>query len=114
MKKNETISELIIRIQKEYDFSKQSKKDEEGNIIEGQMPAVVLELNDRWYARMTSGGTVTYIFWDGENNEDSYIDIETEGDDTAEEALIRLEKMCQKYKKEGYIIIDPTDFDWWE
>ena len=41
MKKNETISELIIRLQKEYDFSKQSKKDEEGNIIEGQLPAVV-------------------------------------------------------------------------
>ena len=113
MKKNETISELIIRLQKEYDFSKQSKKDEEGDIIEGQLPAVVLELNDCWYTRMTNGGSVTYIFWDGKNNENSYIDIEAEAD-TAEEALFRLEQMCKKYKQEEYIIIDPTSFDWWE
>ena len=112
MKKSETISEMIIRMQKEYDFSQQSFREENGSVIDGQMPAIVLELNDRWYARMTNGGNVTYIFWDGRNNENSYIDIETEAD-TAEESLSCLERMCSKYKKEGYIIIDPTSFDWW-
>ena len=95
MKENETISEIIIRLAKEYDFSGKTQKDEE------------------WFARMTNGGSVTHIFWDGKNNEDSYIDIETVAD-TAEDALAKLEEMCKKYTKKGYIIIDPTEFEWWE
>ena len=81
MKKNETISEIIIRLAKEYDFSGKTQKDEEdGSVYEGTSSAVVLEWNcedEEWFARMTNGGSVTHIFWDGKNNEDSYIDIET-------------------------------------
>ena len=111
MHENETISEAIIRLQKEYDFSNKSKKDGK-DIIEGQMPAIVLELNDCWYARMTNGGNVTYIFWNGKNNDDSYVDIEVEAE-TAENALTKLEELCKTYKAKKYIIIDPISFDWW-
>ena len=116
MKENETISEIIIRLAKEYDFSGKTQKDEEdGSVYEGTSSAVVLEWNcedEEWFARMTNGGSVTHIFWDGKNNEDSYIDIETVAV-TAEDALAKLEEMCKTYTKKGYIIIDPTEFEWW-
>ena len=118
MKENETISEIIIRLAKEYDFSGKTQKDEEdGSVYEGTSSAVVLEWNcedAEWFARMTNGGSVTHIFWDGKNNEDSsYIGIQTVAD-TAEEALAKLEEMCKTYTGKGYIIIDPTEFEWWE
>ena len=119
MTKNETISEIMIRLAKEYDFSGKIQKDEEdGSVYEGTLSAVVLEWNvwdcedAEWFARMTNGGSVTHIFWDGKNNEDSYIDIATVAA-TAEEALAKLEEMCKTYTKKGYIIIDPTEFEWW-
>ena len=113
MKENETISEIIIRLAKEYDFSGKTQKDEEdGSVYEGTSSAVVLEWDGEWFTRMTNGGRVTHIFWDGKNNEDSYIDIETVAD-TAEDALAKLEEMCKKYTQKGYIIIDPTEFEWW-
>ena len=117
MKENETISEIIIRLAKEYDFSGKTQKDEEdGSVYEGTSSAVVLEWNcedEEWFAGMTNGGSVTHIFWDGKNNEDSYIDIGTAAA-TAEDALAKLEEMCKTYTKKGYIIIDPTEFEWWE
>ena len=117
MKENETISEIMIRLAKEYDFSGKTQKDEEdGSVYEGTFSAIVLEWNcadEEWFARMTNGGSVTHIFWDGKNNEDSYIDIATVAA-TAEEALAKLEEMCKTYTKKGYIIIDPTEFEWWE
>ncbi len=116
MTKKEALSEIIIRLAKEYDFSGKTQKDEEdGSVYEGTSSAVVLEWNcedEEWFVRMTNGGSVTHIFWDGKNNEDSYIDIETVAD-TAEDAIAKLEEMCKKYTKKGYIIIDPTEFEWW-
>ena len=117
MTKKEALSEIIIRLAKEYDFSGKTQKDEEdGTVYEGTSSAVVLEWNcedEEWFAGMTNGGSVTHIFWDGKNNEDSYIDIGTAAA-TAEDALAKLEEMCKTYTKKGYIIIDPTEFEWWE
>ena len=104
MEKNESVSEIMSRLQKEYDFSGKTKKK-----IEGEEPAVELVLNDRRYARMTNGWGEIYEFWDGKYNDESFVEIETEAD-TAEEALRKLEELCKKYKAEKYIIVDPTNW----
>lgn len=104
MTNQESISEIMSRLQKEYDYSKKSKED-----IEGQEPAIELVLNDKWYARMTDGWGGVYEFWDGKYNENSFVEIEVEAD-TAEKALEKLEALCKECKAKKYIIVDPTSF----
>ena len=58
MKENETIEECIVRLQKEYD-----DRGKFANGIEGDEPAISIELNEKWYAKMTNGGNIRYVFY---------------------------------------------------
>ena len=108
MKENETVEECMLRLQKEYD---DHGKFADG--VEGDEPAVVMELNDKWYARMTNGGNVLYVFYRPQKRGKSEIwkkAVASGG--TLAEALGNLEKLCITMREKKAILIDPTSIEW--
>ena len=52
------IKKSAIRLQKEYD-----DRGKFADGVEGDEPAISIELNEKWFARMTNGGNVRYVFY---------------------------------------------------
>ena len=108
MKENETVEECMLRLQKEYD-----DRGKFADGVEGDQSAVVVELNDKWYARMTNGGNVLYVFFRPyKRGKDEIWRKAVVSGETLAEALSKLEKLCITMREKKAILIDPTSVEW--